>query len=55
MTSLVPVTKENSRPFLQKILEIEELSFPSPWSVHALESEIENPFSHKTPFPIYGR
>ena len=46
MTSLVAITKENSQPFLQKILEIEELSFPSPWSAHALRSEIENPVSH---------
>ena len=46
MTSLVTITKENFQPFLQKILEIEELSFPSPWSVHALKSEIENPISH---------
>ena len=46
MTSLVAITKENSHPFLQKILEIEELSFPSPWSAHALRSEIENPVSH---------
>ncbi len=46
MTSLVTITKENFHPFLQKILEIEELSFPSPWSVNALKSEIENPISH---------
>jgi ribosomal-protein-alanine N-acetyltransferase len=46
MTSLVTLTKENFQPFLRKILEIEELSFPSPWSVHALKSEIENPISH---------
>jgi ribosomal-protein-alanine N-acetyltransferase len=46
MSSLVTITKENFQPFLQKILEVEELSFPSPWSVHALKSEIENPISH---------
>jgi ribosomal-protein-alanine N-acetyltransferase len=46
MTSLVAVTKENFQPFLQEILEIEELSFQSPWSIHALKSEIENPVSH---------
>ncbi|MGD8985092.1 MAG: ribosomal protein S18-alanine N-acetyltransferase [Desulfobacteraceae bacterium] len=46
MTSLVTITKENFQPFLQEILEIEELSFPSPWSVHALKSEIGNPISH---------
>jgi len=46
MTSLVTITKENFQSFLQKILAIEGLSFPSPWSVHALRSEIENPISH---------
>lgn len=46
MSSLVTITRENLKPFLHKILEIEELSFPSPWSVHALKSEIENPISH---------
>ena len=46
MTPLVAITKENFQPFLQKILEIEELSFQSPWSVRALKSEIENPVSH---------
>ena len=46
MTSLVSITKENFQPFLQELLEIEELSFASPWSVHALKSEIENPLSH---------
>jgi ribosomal-protein-alanine N-acetyltransferase len=46
MTSLVTITKENFQPFLQKILDIEELSFQSPWGVHALKSEIENPISH---------
>jgi len=46
MTSLVAITKENLQPFLHEILEIEELSFQSPWSVRALKSEIENPISH---------
>jgi hypothetical protein len=46
MTSLVAITKENLQPFLQEIFEIEELSFQSPWSIHALRSEIDNPISH---------
>ena len=46
MTSLVTITEENFQSFLHEILEIEELSFPSPWSVHAIRSEIENPISH---------
>jgi ribosomal-protein-alanine N-acetyltransferase len=46
MTSLVSVTRENDRFYLPQIYEIEKLSFPSPWSLNALQSEIENPFSH---------
>ena len=46
MTSLVSVTTENDRFYLHQIHEIEKLSFPSPWSLNALQSEIENPISH---------
>jgi ribosomal-protein-alanine N-acetyltransferase len=46
MSSLVAITRENFQPFLQEILEIEQLSFQSPWSINALWSEIENPLSH---------
>jgi ribosomal-protein-alanine N-acetyltransferase len=46
MTSLVSVTAENERFYLPQIHEIEKLSFPSPWSLNALKSEIENPISH---------
>ncbi len=46
MTSLVSVTKENDRLYLPQIHEIEKLSFPSPWSLNSLKSEIENPISH---------
>lgn len=46
MTWLVPITKEPCQSFLHQILEIEKLSFPSPWSLDALKSEIKNPISH---------
>jgi ribosomal-protein-alanine N-acetyltransferase len=46
MTSLVSVTTENNRFYLPQVHEIEKLSFPSPWSLNALQSEIERPISH---------
>ena len=46
MTSLVSVTTENDRFYLHQIHEIEKLSFPSPWSLDALQSEINNPISY---------
>jgi len=46
MSDLVPVTRENQDTFLDGILEIETLSFPSPWSSGAFKQEIDNPISH---------
>jgi ribosomal-protein-alanine N-acetyltransferase len=46
MSHLVPVTRENQGLFLHRILEIETLSFPSPWPSSAFIKEIENPISH---------
>lgn len=46
MTFLVAVTTKNDRLYLPQIHEIEKLSFPSPWSLNALKSEIKNPVSH---------
>lgn len=46
MISLVPVTGENQRLYLEGILEIENASFPSPWSRQAFLQEIANPISH---------
>ena len=46
MTSLVDITVKNSRNYLESILEIENLSFPSPWSLEAFKEEIRNPISH---------
>jgi ribosomal-protein-alanine N-acetyltransferase len=46
MTDLVPVTRENQDSLLNGILEIETLSFSSPWSSGAFIQEIDNPISH---------
>ncbi len=46
MTSLVDITIRNCRNYLECILEIENLSFPSPWSLKAFKEEIGNPISH---------
>jgi [ribosomal protein S18]-alanine N-acetyltransferase len=43
MTSLVHVTLENHEFFLDKILEIENLSFSAPWSLNGFLQELENP------------
>jgi [ribosomal protein S18]-alanine N-acetyltransferase len=43
MTSLVQVTLENHEFFLDKILEIENLSFSAPWSLNGFLQELENP------------
>ncbi|MGD2125169.1 MAG: ribosomal protein S18-alanine N-acetyltransferase [Desulfobacteraceae bacterium] len=45
MTSIVNVTEENQDTYLDGIAEIENLSFPSPWSPNAFIQEIRNPFS----------
>lgn len=45
MTSLVPVTVENHEFYLDRILEIENLSFSSPWSLNGFVRELENPVS----------
>jgi ribosomal-protein-alanine N-acetyltransferase len=46
MTSIVAITTENYEIYLNRILEIESLSFPSPWSPKAFKGEIKNPISH---------
>lgn len=44
--SLVTITRENIGSFLASILEIEKVSFISPWSVDAFLQEVRNPASH---------
>jgi ribosomal-protein-alanine N-acetyltransferase len=46
MTSLVQVTLENHGFYLDRILEIENLSFSTPWSLNGFLKELENPVSH---------
>jgi ribosomal-protein-alanine N-acetyltransferase len=43
MTSLVQVSLENHEFFLDKILEIENLSSSAPWSLNGFLQELENP------------
>jgi ribosomal-protein-alanine N-acetyltransferase len=45
MTHIVPVTRENQDSLMRGILEIETLSFPSPWSSGAFMHEIDNAVS----------
>ena len=45
MTSLVQVTVENHEFYLDRILEIEHLSFSAPWSLKGFLQELENPVS----------
>ncbi len=46
MTSVQDITHDNYHIHLDPILEIENSSFPSPWSQRAFIQEIENPVSH---------
>jgi [ribosomal protein S18]-alanine N-acetyltransferase len=46
MTSFVKINAENYHLYIERILEIEDLSFPSPWSFRAFLEEIKNPISH---------
>jgi ribosomal-protein-alanine N-acetyltransferase len=45
MTSLVRVTLANQEFYLDKILEIENLSFSAPWSLNGFLRELGNPVS----------
>ena len=46
MSHLVKVTKENFLIYQKQILDIERLSFPSPWKLNAFIAEIKKPISH---------
>jgi ribosomal-protein-alanine N-acetyltransferase len=43
MLSLVDITAETYKHYLDQIIEIENVSFPSPWSMKAFKAEIQNP------------
>ena len=46
MTSLIEINNENYHLYIEQILEIENLSFFSPWSYQAFLEELRNPISH---------
>jgi ribosomal-protein-alanine N-acetyltransferase len=46
MISLLRMTPENVDLYLERIHEIETLSFPSPWSINAFRQEVDNSISH---------
>ena len=45
MTALLRITPENIEHHLDRIHEIETLSFGSPWSMNAFRAEVKNPVS----------
>jgi ribosomal-protein-alanine N-acetyltransferase len=45
MISLLRITAENQPRYLERIIEIETLSFPAPWSVGGFTQEIRNPIA----------
>jgi ribosomal-protein-alanine N-acetyltransferase len=45
MTSLLRITAENQPRYLERIVEIETLSFPSPWSAGGFIQELRNPIA----------
>ncbi|MFC1884294.1 ribosomal protein S18-alanine N-acetyltransferase [Thermodesulfobacteriota bacterium] len=49
MTSFVRLTKDNFSFYQGSVLEIETVSFPSPWPLQSFEKEIDNPVSY-----LYG-
>jgi len=46
MISRISMNDENFRHFGGAVLDIEETSFPCPWSVNAFKEELANPLSH---------
>jgi len=46
MTSLLRITEENQHRYLGSIIEIENMSFSTPWSPACFLQEIRNPVSH---------
>lgn len=46
MTAFLKMTRQNLESHLPRILEIETLSFASPWSMNAFREEVKNPVSH---------
>ncbi|MDY7038887.1 MAG: ribosomal protein S18-alanine N-acetyltransferase [Thermodesulfobacteriota bacterium] len=45
MIAIIDITIKNEYIYLESILEIENLSFPSPWSLQLFKEEINNPIT----------
>ena len=54
MITLVNITTENYLIYLEPIMEIENLSFPSPWNLSFFKEEVKNPVSHLWTVFVYG-
>ncbi|MBW2064956.1 MAG: ribosomal protein S18-alanine N-acetyltransferase [Deltaproteobacteria bacterium] len=46
MRSIISISQENYNLYIADIIEIENLSFPVPWSYQLFLDEIRNPVSH---------
>jgi [ribosomal protein S18]-alanine N-acetyltransferase len=46
MNVIVDISQANYESYLDAIMEIERLSFPTPWSRNAFVQELKNPVSH---------
>ena len=46
MSHLVKIVRENFPVYAKQILDIENSSFASPWSINAFSTEISKPISH---------
>lgn len=46
MISLVNITSDNIEHFLDRILEVERVSFPTPWTARSFRAEVNRSISH---------
>lgn len=54
MSPLVLITPENVGDYLERILEIENLSFSTPWSPMTFREEVKNSLSHVYGYSLNG-
>lgn len=55
MNRLVHITPANAGRYLERVLEIENLSFPTPWSVWAFRDELRKSLSRLWGWKVQGR
>ena len=55
MTSLLRITEENHQRHLERILEIETLSFSTPWPAGGFSQEVGNPLAALWAAMMHGR